>query len=152
MQMENVQLHALHRVNLARERGKRIEVPRDIDHDAAPHETRSVIDYHRWDGEASRHVGDGLSERRQATQDARRSISCQHDGIIFDGQRVTLTRIDRQRALVFPSTVDPKLRSTGATDIETSSSCDVVLKPQHRPVEHGVAIAQPFDLEAPLHV
>ena len=55
-------------------------------------------------------------------------------------------------ALVFPSTVDPKRRRTGATDIETSSSCDVVLKPQHRPVEHGVAIAQPFDLEAPLHV
>jgi hypothetical protein len=76
MQMEDVQLHELHRVNLALERGKRIEVPRDIDHDATPHETGSVIDRHHRDGEASRHVGDGLPERRQAAQDARRSISC----------------------------------------------------------------------------
>jgi hypothetical protein len=42
---EHVQFHALHRVDLALERGKRIEVPRDIDHDAAPHEALSVIDH-----------------------------------------------------------------------------------------------------------
>src|SRR6185369_7562808 len=93
MQMENVQLHKLHRVYLALEGRKRHEVPRDIDHDATPHETGSVIDHHCWNGEASRHVGNGLSQRRQATQHTHRSISRQHNGIIFDGQRVTLTRI-----------------------------------------------------------
>jgi hypothetical protein len=86
MQMQHIQFHALHRINLALEGGKRHEVPRDIDHDAAPHETRSVIDHHRWDGEASRHIGDRLSERRQATPDAGRPFSRQCYGIIFDDQ------------------------------------------------------------------
>jgi hypothetical protein len=59
-------------------------VPRDVDHDAAPYGTRSVIDRHRRDGEACGHVGDRLSQRRQAPQDACRSIGPQYDGIIFD--------------------------------------------------------------------
>jgi hypothetical protein len=60
-----------------------------------------------------------------------------------------LTRLDRQIALVFALTVDPKLLATSATEVETGSSCDVVPEPQHGPVEQGVAIAQPFDLKTP---
>ena len=46
MQMENIQLHELHGVDLALEGGKRHEVPGNIDHDSTPHETRSVVDHH----------------------------------------------------------------------------------------------------------
>ena len=92
---------------------------------------RSVIYQHRWDGEAYRHVGNGLPECRQATQDTRRSICRQYYSLIFDGQRVILTRIDRQIARIFSLTVNPKSRRSSMTDIDTSSSCNVVLKPQH---------------------
>jgi hypothetical protein len=47
---------------LSLERGKRIDVARDIDHHAAPHQPRSVFDHHCWNGEASRRFGVGLSE------------------------------------------------------------------------------------------
>jgi hypothetical protein len=54
---------------------------------------------------------------------------------------MTWLRARRPEALIFVPTVDPKLRSTDTTDLETGASCDIVLKPQYRPVEHGVAIA-----------
>jgi hypothetical protein len=44
MQMEDVQLHQLHDIDLALEGRQRHEVSGDIDREAAPRETRSIVD------------------------------------------------------------------------------------------------------------
>ena len=112
VEVQDVELHTLHGVDLALHRGHGHEVPRGVDHHAAPGKARMVVDAHERDRGRSRAAADQLAQSRQAVQDPGRTIGLQLHPVGGDRQAIGFLGVQRQVARILGRAVDGQGRAT----------------------------------------